>query len=115
MLLFFYPLCSFSQPGNSTFDAVEDDVLDLQLVFVVRVVLRQMSELLKTKTKIKFFSWSGFNLGQMQAVVCEFGGDKVLGNLDTVVNVADLKCKCRVRMLLRLQPRVRKMMGSRQM
>ena len=55
MLLFFYPLCSFSQPGNGTFDAVEDDVLDLQLVFVVRVVLRQMSELLKMKLKIKFF------------------------------------------------------------
>ena len=90
-LVLFHSLSSLSKSRNCAFDTVEDDVLDLQLVLVVGVVLRQVAELLKKKwlKKMVFNNWK-FNLGQMQTVVCQLGGDKVLCNLDAVVKIPHL-------------------------
>ena len=62
------------QYGHAVLDGVVEDVLDLQLVLVVGVDLAQVAEL----------------LGLVEAPLQVLGGDKVLGHLNAVVDVADL-------------------------
>ena len=63
-----------AQDGDGALDRVVDDVLDLELVLVVGVPLRQVPELLR----------------EVEAVARVLGGDEVLGDLDAVVKVAHL-------------------------
>ena len=64
----------FDQDGDSAFDRVVQDALHLELVLVVGVPLRQVTEL----------------LGQVEAVADVFRGHEVLGDLDAVVEIPDL-------------------------
>ena len=63
------------QDGDRVFDAVVDDVLDLELVFVVGVRVRQGAEFLR----------------QLEAVRHVLRRHKVLGHFDAAVQIADLK------------------------
>ena len=63
------------QDGDRVFDAVVDDVLDLELVFVVGVRVRQGAEFLR----------------QLEAVRHVLRRHKVLRHFDAAVQIADLK------------------------
>ena len=84
------------EPGHGALGAVVDDVLDLQLVLVVGVVLRQVPELLKHNTGhfsfgryVVLFLYVSY-LRQVETVLGQLRADEVLGYLDTVVQVSDL-------------------------
>ena len=58
-LVLFHSLSFLSKSRNGAFDAVEDDVLDLELVLVVGVMLCEVTELLKKKKEFqKMFSYN---------------------------------------------------------
>ena len=63
------------QHGQTVLDGVIEDVLDLQLVLVIGVAIAQMSELFRLiETPLEIL-----------------GRNKVLGNLDAVMNVPHLE------------------------
>ena len=63
------------QHGQAVLDGVEEAVLDLELVLVVGVGVAEVPEL----------------LGLVEAPLKVLGGDKVLGDLDAVVDIANLE------------------------
>ena len=73
-----------SQSCNRVFYGVVDNVLDLQFVWVVRVYIREASEL----------------LGQLEAMRNSFRRDKVFSHLDAAVQVAYLN-KWQIKKLLK--------------
>ena len=64
----------FGERGDRVLHRVVDDVLDLQLVLVVRVRVGQVTEL----------------LSQLEAVGHRLRRDKVLGNFDAAVQISHL-------------------------
>ena len=75
-----------SQSCNRVFHGVVDDVLDLQFVWMVRVCIREATEL----------------LGQLEAMSNSFRRDKVFSHLDAAMQVAYLN-KWQIKRLLKLE------------
>ena len=73
-MCYFFGLCGVAQHGDRALNGVVDDVLYLEFVLVVGVPLGEVPELLR----------------EVEAVARVLGRDKVLGDLDAVVQVAHL-------------------------